>query len=70
MIPIPALVPQPVSVTPGPGVFVLDSKVVIGADAASRPAATLLESLLRPTTHRVLKIGAKGTISLKARHRY
>ena len=52
------LVPKPVSLTPGSGVFVLDEKTTIGADTASRPAAALLESLLRPTTHRALKIGA------------
>lgn len=68
-LPLPAtevaLIPKPFSVTHTGGVFVLDEKTTIGADAASRPAAALLESLLRPTMHRALKIGAKGTISLK-----
>nr|WP_281380208.1 family 20 glycosylhydrolase [Armatimonas rosea] len=59
------MIPKPVSVTQVSGAFVLDEKVTIGTDVASRPAAQLLSGWLKATTGRETKVGGRGSISLK-----
>jgi len=60
-----SLVPKPISVTQASGAFVLDEKATISADAASRPAATLLSGWMKPILGRETKVAGRGSISLK-----
>lgn len=63
--PVLSLVPKPASLTQASGAFVLDEKVTISTDAASRPAAALLSGWMKPVLGRETKLSGRGSISLK-----
>ncbi|WP_269044666.1 beta-N-acetylhexosaminidase [Paenarthrobacter sp. Z7-10] len=61
---VASLIPRPVSVTQGDGVFVLDAATAVDAPAALRGVAAWLQGALRPATGLQIAAGVGGNVVL------